>query len=108
MEELAESESFFYVFFENISSEDFAYNIRPPTGWEFMKENKKFKKNTLSTKKATKQKRKNDNGQEKKKENTLSTKKASKKKRKTFFLFYYFLVFLKLLTSVLSSAACRS
>ena len=82
LEELAESESFFYVFFENISSEDFAYNIRPPTGWEFMKENKKFKKNTLSTKKATKQKRKNENGQEKKIRKQLSTKKVTFKKKK--------------------------
>ena len=37
--------------------------------WEFIKENKKSKNksNTLSTKKATKKKRKIDNGQEKKK-----------------------------------------
>ena len=60
--------------------------------WKFIKENKKTrfrprkrsrkkKENSLSTKKAIKKKRKNNNGQEKKKENTLSTKKAIKKKR---------------------------
>ena len=45
---------------------------------EFIKENKKVRKQeiTLWTKKAIKKKRK-------KKENTLSTKKATKKKRKT-------------------------
>ena len=45
--------------------------------WEFIKENKKVRKQekTLSTKKAIKKKRK-------KKENTLLTKKAIKKKRK--------------------------
>ena len=51
--------------------------------WEFIKENKKVRKqeNTLSTKKATKKKRKkNDNGNEKKKENTLLTKKVRFKK----------------------------
>ena len=83
MEELAESESFFYVFFENISSEDFAYNIRPPTGWEFMKENKKLKKKHAFDQESDKaKKKKNDNGQEKKKENTLSTKKVIFKKKK--------------------------
>ena len=42
--------------------------------WEFIKENKKVRKqeNTLSTRKATKEK--------KKEKNTLSTKKATKKK----------------------------
>ena len=51
---------------------------------EFIKENKKVKKkkNTLSTKKATKKNRKNANGQEKKKENTLSTKKVRFKKKR--------------------------
>ena len=45
--------------------------------WEFIKENKKIRKQEkkLSTKKATKKK-------EKKEENTLSTKKAIKKKRR--------------------------
>ena len=45
--------------------------------WEFIKENKKVRKqeNTFTTKKASKKKRK-------KKENTLSTKKAIKKKKK--------------------------
>ena len=46
--------------------------------WEFIKENKKVRKqeNTLSTKKAIKKKIKKE-----KKENMLSTKKALKKKR---------------------------
>ena len=71
--------------------------------WEFIKENKKVRKqeNTLSTKKAMKKKRK-------KKENTLSIKKAMKKKTTAFldrflgrervfvlsFFLFYFLVFL--------------
>ena len=55
--------------------------------WEFTKENKKERKqeNTLPTKKAIKEKWKNDKGQEKKKKNVLSAKKATKKKL-SFFL----------------------
>ena len=80
----------------------------PGQRWEFIKENKKVRKqeNTLSTKKVIKKKRKktrsqprkrsreNDNGPEKKKEDTLSTKKATKRKRKTFFLFFLLSCFL--------------
>ena len=48
------------------------------------KKNKKVKKKeyTISTKKATKKNRKNDNGHEKKKENTLSNKKVRFKKKR--------------------------
>ena len=79
--------------------------------WEFIKENKKVRKQekTLSTKKAIKKPRKKkerkhaldqESDQEKKtimvkkkRKKTLSTKKATKKKRKTLFL-------LKILTSL--------
>ena len=52
--------------------------------WEFIKKNKKVKKKeyTISTKKATKKNRKNDNGHKKKKENTLSNKKVRFKKER--------------------------
>ena len=45
--------------------------------WEFIKENKKvkIKENTLSTKKATKKKRKIDNGQEKKRKRAFDQEK---------------------------------
>ena len=43
---------------------------------------KRKQENTLSTKKATKKKRKNDYGQEKKKENMLTTEKVRFKKKR--------------------------
>ena len=72
--------------FPRISTTILKYSFSIESGWEFIKENKKLRKQekTLSTKKAIKKKEKNDKVQkkEKKKENTLSTKKVIKKKRK--------------------------
>ena len=64
---------------------NFSFFIQPRTfcsnqGWEFIKENKKVRKKENRTRP-----RKRSRKQEIKKENTLSTKKASKKKRKDFF-----------------------